>query len=371
MRTDNDAPTPARVRRSYVAEMFQPVGSSRWGMAVWLAAALGAVLAVSAATGHPERGSAVALGVVLTAVPFLPVSWREALRILVIRASAMTVGAVLAVATVGHPVAFGLAVVMCATGGALLARVGPTAGLAVVLIAADRPHAGGVTADVVLPYLTGAAVVAVAWAAWFVCTDLARIVRGRDRMRATGAARVTWRQRLPHAVRVAIAVLIAVSLAGLLPDELVGGHWLVTSVLLTVQPAAADTGMRLAQRLSGNTVGALVAAVVLGAHPSLSVIAVVAVVLFTLAMALRPVNYTWWAVTGPPVLLMVSEYPRLFPWYEGGVRLAMNVAGALIVIVVVFGLPALRRNGSRLTGIDFPGSRESDTVYERRSRRMR
>ena len=51
-------------------------------------------------------------------------------------------------------------------------------------------------------------------------------------------------------------------------------------------------------------------------------------VLFLLAMALRPVNYTWWAVTGPPVLLVISEYPQLFPWYEGGVRLAMNLAGA-------------------------------------------
>ena len=63
-------------------------------------------------------------------------------------------------------------------------------------------------------------------------------------------------------------------------------------------------------------------------------------VLFTLAMALRPVNYTWWAVTGPPVLLVISEYPQLFPWYEGGVRLAMNLLGAAIVLAVVFGFPS-------------------------------
>ncbi|MBX7453369.1 FUSC family protein [Mycolicibacterium sp. 3033] len=369
MRTDADAATPMRVCRSFVAEMFRPVGSSRWGMASCLAAALGAVLAATAATGHPELGSAVALGVVLTAVPSLPVSWREALQTLAIRAAAIVVGAVCAIATVGRPVAAGLAVVMCATGGALLARVGPTAGLAVVLIAADGPQS--VAADALLPYLAGAAVVAVAWAAWLLCAEVARTVRGRDRKCGAGAMGVTWQERLPHALRVALAVAIAVSLAGLLPDELVGGHWLVTSVLLTVQPAAADTGMRLAQRLSGNTVGALIAAVVLGSHPSLSVVAVVAVVLFTLAMALRPVNYTWWAVTGPPVLLMVSEYPRMFPWYEGGVRLAMNVAGAVIVIAVVFGLPALRRNGSRSPDENFTVPGSSDTVYENRSRRMR
>ena len=41
-------------------------------MAAWLAVGLGAILAVSAALGRAELGSAVALGFVLTAVPSLP-----------------------------------------------------------------------------------------------------------------------------------------------------------------------------------------------------------------------------------------------------------------------------------------------------------
>jgi uncharacterized membrane protein YccC len=150
----------------------------------------------------------------------------------------------------------------------------------------------------------------------------------------------------------------------LLPSDIVAGHWLITSVLLTVQPSVADTGIRLAQRLSGNTVGALIAAVLLGTHPPLPLVAIVAVALFTMAMALRPKNYTWWAITGPPVLLVISEYPHLFPWYEGGIRLVMNLAGASIVLVVVFGPVAVRRFRGQRGGVEFPSVSESDSVYK-------
>jgi uncharacterized membrane protein YccC len=205
-------------------------------------------------------------------------------------------------------------------------------------------------------------VVAIAWAAWFACAEAIRATRREPRAEPTAAARTSWQARCSHAARVGVAVGAAAVIAAMLPSDLVGGHWLITSVLLTVQPAAVDTGMRLAQRLSGNAVGALIAAVLLGTHPAVPVVAVVTVVLFTLAMALRPVNYTWWAVTGPPVLLVISEYPQLFPWYEGGVRLGMNLLGAAIVLVVVFGVPILSRVGSRRGAGDFRDDEESDSV---------
>ncbi|CAN3128545.1 Integral membrane bound transporter domain-containing protein [Mycobacterium sp. smrl_JER01] len=309
-------------------------------MAMWLAAGLGTILGGATVLGHAELGSAVGLGFVLTAVPSLPTQWRPALSLIAIRALTVLVGAVLALLTAQHQGALAAASVAAAVTGALLARVGPTAGLAVVLIAVDVPADRGLSA--LLPYVVGALVVAVAWGGWFGGAAAVRLLRG-ERPRPSPAPEAGQRRDIwPHALRVGISVTAAVLLAGLLPDDLVGGHWLVTSVILTVQPTVGDTGMRLAQRLSGNTVGAVIAAVLLGAHPSVPVVAVLTVVLFTLAMALRPVNYTWWAVTGPPVLLVISEYPDLFPWYEGGVRLAMNLAGAAIVVVVVFGVPLFR-----------------------------
>ena len=343
-------------------------------MAAWLAVALGAILAVTAALGRAEWGSAVGLGFVLTAVPSLPLAWRAALSTMAIRGCTVLIGAVVAILTTGHPVALAAATVAAAVCGAALARVGPTAGLAVVLIAVDMPAvpAGldlGRVTGTLMPYVLGALVVVIAWGGWFGCAETLRRTRGESP--PASSARAGRQRPWPHMLRVGIAVAAAVTLAGLLPDALVGGHWLITSVILTVQPTVGDTGMRLAQRLSGNTVGAVIAAVLLGAHPSVAVVAVLTVVLFTLAMALRPVNYTWWAVTGPPVLLMISEYPLLFPWYEGGVRLAMNLAGAAIVLVVVFGIPALARMGSRVRRGDFRGPGNSDSVYDIQSRRSR
>jgi hypothetical protein len=337
-------------------------------MAAWLAAGLGAILAVSAALGRAELGSAVALGFVLTAVPSLPTTLRPALATMGIRGSAVLVGAVLTILAAGHPLALGAATIAAAVCGGLLERVGPTAGLAVVLIAVDArdeplsPAALG-------PYVAGVVVVVVAWSAWFACAHAIRVARRETTPSAVESRSRAWRESGRHAVRVGACVAAAVGLAALLPADLVGGHWLITSVLLTVQPGAADTGMRLAQRLSGNTVGALIAAVLLGAHPSVPVVAVVTVILFTLAMALRPVNYTWWAVTGPPVLLVISEYPQLFPWYEGGVRLAMNLAGAAIVLAVVFGVPALGRIGRSEGRSGFPDEPNSDSVYKIQPRR--
>ena len=100
----------------------------------------------------------------------------------------------------------------------------------------------------------------------------------------------------------------------------------------------------------------------LGAHPAAPVVVMVTVVLFLLAMALRPVNYTWWAVTGPPVLLMISEYPQLFPWYEGGVRLAMNLGGAVIVLAVRVRRPCAE--SAHDGGPDCRSQLKSDSVYK-------
>ncbi|TFV56467.1 hypothetical protein E4P42_18865, partial [Mycobacterium sp. PS03-16] len=262
-------------------------------------------------------------------------------------------GAALVVATAGHPWALALSTVAAAVVGALIERVGATAGLAVVLIALDAGAGPSLAAAV--PYAIGAATVFGAWALWWLLarTAVALRVSGPSRPAPEPGRRAVDRG---HVVRVASAVAIAVGLAACLPDDLVGGHWLVTSVLLTIQPGRPATRTRLAQRLSGNTVGAVLAAGLLGAHPAIPVAVAVTVALFVLALALRPVNYTWWAVTGPPVLLVVSEFPHWFPWYEGGVRLAMNLAGAAIVVLVVFAVPAAARH--------FRRSDASDSVYK-------
>jgi hypothetical protein len=278
---------------------------------------------------------------VLTAVPSLPPHLRAAVVTVAVRGLTV-VTAALVVVTAGSPVAHGTTIVVAAVFGAMFERVGPTAGLAVVLIAVDTGATAATSLWALLPYAAGVLAVMTAWLAWWTCT---RFFRRHSRGAEEPPPAVPGVAR-GHAGRVGVAVGAAVLIAGMLPHDLVGGHWLITSVLLTIQPRQAQTGVRVAQRLSGNTVGAVIAAAVLGAQPPTPVVIAVTMVLFLLAMALRPVNYTWWAVTGPPVLLVISEYPGLFPWYEGGVRLAMNLAGACIVLAVVFGAPWLARHRS-------------------------
>ena len=156
------------------------------------------------------------LGFVLTAVPSLSPTWRAAFGTIAIRALAVLAGAVLAVLTVGHPAALAAVTVAAAVGGGLLARVGPTAALAVVLVAVDVPDDGG--AERLLPYVAGALVVAVAWTAWFGCAEMLRRRRGAAAP-ASPAAERGWRESWPHAVRVGVAVAVAVSVAGLLPED--------------------------------------------------------------------------------------------------------------------------------------------------------
>jgi hypothetical protein len=317
-------------------------------MAAWLAVALCTILVVSRALGHAELGSSVALGFVLTAVPSLPEQLRSALVTVAVRGLTLVVAAVAVALATGSPVALGMTIVAAAVFGALVERVGATAGLAVVLIAVDAGATVATSPWASWPYAAGALAVMAAWLGWWACAPVFRYddrVDGESPPAASSAMG-------GHAIRVGVAVGAAAVIAGLLPNDLVGGHWLITSVLLTIQPRRTQTGVRMAQRLSGNTVGAVIAAVVLGAQPPAQVVIAVTTILFFLAMALRPVNYTWWAVTGPPVLLVIGEYPGLFPWYEGGIRLAMNLAGALIVLVVVFGASWLVRRRSTPEGKD-------------------
>lgn len=303
-----------------------------------LGVTLGAILLVPGGYGHAELGSTIALGFVLTAVPTLPVSPRAAAATVAVRGLSVVGAAVAVLVAAAHPVLLGVATVAAAVLGAVFTRVGPTAALAVVLIALDVNGVGGTGAAHVFACAAGAVAALLAWWGWWVCV---RAAGGGAEAAAEFSDPAERPARRAHAARIGVAVTVAVLLAAALPADLVGAHWLVTCVILTVQPGTRQTGVRLVQRLSGNTVGVVIAAAILGIPlPELVVIGLT-VALFVIAMALRPVNYTWWAITGPPVLLVISEYPHLFPWYEGGVRLAMNVLGAAVVVLVVFVAPAL------------------------------
>ena len=319
--------------RSLATYVVRPMGHPQWAMALFLATMLGAILTASAAIGHAKLGAAVALSFLLTAVPSLPQQLWAGLEVITVRGVTVLCGASVVMLTDGLPTVRAIAIVAAALLGAMVDRVGPTAGLAVILPTIHLPAI--VTPQSVLfalwPYAAGTLAVVIAWLGWSIS----------NRIRQNDPRPNPSRINPPdsphgHAARVCLALIIALMVVHLLPADLPGTHWLITSVLLTIQPQPHQTRLRIAQRLSGNTIGAFIAAVALGATPSVHVVIAAVTILFLLATALRPVNYTWWAVMGPPALLMVSEYPALFPWYEGGIRVAMNLLGSAIVVCIVF-----------------------------------
>ena len=162
-------------------------------MAAWLAAALGVTLVVSRVLGHAELGAAVALGFVLTAVPSLPLRPRAAVEIFVVRGAdgsrrRIAGGAdCLELRCCMAPPSVAAAVF-----GALVEKVGPTAGLAVVLIAVDTGSDGGTSGRMRL----GALAVLAAWLVWF------GRARGRNRTPARSATTVHLPRRL-HGARTA------------------------------------------------------------------------------------------------------------------------------------------------------------------------
>jgi hypothetical protein len=310
-------------------------------MAACLATILGAILAGSAAVGHEKLGAEVALAFLLTAVPSLPQQLRAGLEVIAVRGVTVLCGTLVVMLTDGFPVLRGIAIVAAAMLGARVDWIGPTAGLAVIL---PTVHFDGAipSPQMVLfalwPYAAGPLAVAVAWSSGLAITRAGK--SGDDPPRSIPPPDSPH----GHALRVGVALTLALVLVHQLPASLPGTHWLITSVLLTIQPRPHQTRLRMAQRLSGNTLGAVIAAVVLGCQPPVPVVIVAVTVLYFLATALRGMNYTWWAVMGPPALLMVSEYPALFPWYEGAIRVGMNLAGSAIVALIVFGSLSLMQN---------------------------
>ncbi|GAA4287246.1 FUSC family protein [Georgenia daeguensis] len=323
----------ARLRRTLERHpLTRSVGAPTWALSALLAVGVGGTLLTGALTGRTDAAARAVLAMILVALPSIPVAPPAAARTLLVRTGTVALASVVVAALGGDPTAVAASVVVAAGLGFRVPAVGTTAALALLLLGV-RSHMTSGPADVPAVWeLAGAVVVALAALA-------VRLLPAGGRGVAAGspdpAARPSW------TVRRTAAVGVAVALAVLSPLGLYGGHWLVTAVLLSVRPTPAATRARVAQRLVGNTVAALLVAVLMGAGPSVATMGLVAGGLAFLAFALRPVNYVWWAVTAPPVLLIAGDFPQTHGWYEGMVRVGLNVVGVGVVMLVCY-VPAPR-----------------------------
>ncbi len=322
-----------------VAGLLRPEGKPRYADGIAAGVALAGPLAVGTWAGHPALGASIALPAVLVAMPFPSGAGRaERARYLAVRTVGVTAAGIYVTLAGSGVAALAPGVAVAAFLGVLVPRMGTTTALAVLLVGIT----GGGARPLVLPGLPQ--LVGCLWTAALLLPLQPRGAPGDGS--AGSRARAPSVPAVRHAGRVALlsgAATVATGWQGSLWGE---GHWLVTSLLLTLQPTPQGTRVKSAKRLLGNSVGGVVAAALLLARPSAYAVAAVVGVSGALAYAFRPANYAYWALASPVLLLLLSDFDEPVPWYAAVVRVALNLLGGFIAVLAHRWLwPTHRRPG--------------------------
>ncbi|KAB2351023.1 FUSC family protein [Actinomadura rudentiformis] len=132
-------------------------------------------------------------------------------------------------------------------------------------------------------------------------------------------------------MRLSLAVAVAMALAAAL--QLPHGHWLTITVLLTMRDTYGDTVELVLQRVGGTAIGSAIAAVLLALAPGQVVASAVLFVFGLLAFTLRSVNFTYWALFGTPLAMMLMDFSVPSDWTAAGERIGLTIAGALLTVL--------------------------------------
>jgi len=301
-----------------------------------VATAAGLALPLSAATwtGHARVGVILTLPIVLIAIPLdVPTPGLERVRVLGVRVVGIALSGVCVGLIGGRAWVLVPAVAAAAALGALTPTIGPTPALALVLIGTPaNAVAFGIAG---LPQLVGGL-----WGLAVTTPEWSRILR-RDDSRppvAPGSAQPDPFRAAGQGVAVgaASAVMAAV---GHLTGE---GHWLVTSVLLTLRRTHRATLARARDRAVGNIAGCLLAALLLSLHPTVWVLVAILVVSAIVAYGLRPANYLYWALAFPILVLTLADLGQPVTPDTAAVRAALVVAGGLFALAASWSLHLVR-----------------------------
>ncbi|QDO25655.1 hypothetical protein FNV65_54840 [Streptomyces sp. S1A1-8] len=151
--------------------------------------------------------------------------------------------------------------------------------------------------------------------------DMARL---RSAMTLTSP---TYRHAL-RATTVSAAVLVLVHVA-----HLSHGAWATLAVLRVLRPQYSITRERVAQRVIGNLVGGVSAALLIAAVHQPTAIALILFAIITAGFTLRPVNYAFWVVFGTPLVLLLGTVNHPGDWLDALVRIAMTVLGTAAALL--------------------------------------
>nr|WP_243846274.1 FUSC family protein [Rhizomicrobium palustre] len=135
-----------------------------------------------------------------------------------------------------------------------------------------------------------------------------------------------------HALRVAVAVIIAYGLSVVL--RLPYSYWATMAVVVVMQPSATTTWPRMLERVLGSIFGGVLAAALWLLAPSPAVLALVVFPLAAGCIAFRSVNYTLHVLFLTPLFVLVADL--IDPGHGTGIAMSRalnNVLGSVLGFV--------------------------------------
>ncbi len=137
-----------------------------------------------------------------------------------------------------------------------------------------------------------------------------------------------------YALRLAVAAMIAVTLARLSPAG--QGYWLALTTMFVVQPTVSQTVKVSSLRLGGTVLGAILASVLALLFHNPVLLALTIVPLATGTLAARALSYVSYILFLTPHFILVAHLgtPDGPPWALAVSRVGNSVAGALIGVLV-------------------------------------
>ncbi|MBL0216828.1 MAG: FUSC family protein [Myxococcales bacterium] len=142
---------------------------------------------------------------------------------------------------------------------------------------------------------------------------------------------------LRHAVRVAVVVSVAMTLARVL--DLSHRYWVTLTAFLLLTPLAAATRVRALQRVVGTIVGGVLAAAVPWAVDDPRIVLVLIVVLAGLSASVVQLNYAIYASLMTPTFVLLAEVHSTEVDLVG-IRIANTLIGAGLVVLGTLLWPA-------------------------------
>ena len=132
-----------------------------------------------------------------------------------------------------------------------------------------------------------------------------------------------------------VLVTAAATMALVAALDLPHGHWMTITAMLSLRATYGETVETLLQRFGGTAAGSAIAAVILTIAPGPAAMTAIVFCLAVAGFALRAVNYTYWALFGTPLAMMLLDFSTPADWHTAGARILLTLGETVMAYLAV------------------------------------